>query len=1329
MATIETNVFRDGQWQTSRQTIHSLLKGNNPQPPEPEIVPPQEAPSCGILTRTIIESPVVRHVLPARLRSRSQNDVVFVGDHYVQVNELRNGSELHEVLRKNDFDSRIVNACVLGNTYDRIDKRQDDISLEDIKFVGEDDAPGATPRRPGELVGLPPHLLFLVLESGTFVFLFIRQTDTQLHFETALFKHSDRKFGSIGYNVAVDPYSRYLAVADIENKLIVYELETWKNMNWQYRRDRTFNPIKEYYPRPIAGLIHKMVFLHPRPQDGDYHVIMLLIIVNRKGSHMIIYDWEAQENIAQILSDEKRGYRLPQEHHVPLFLIPLTVRSAFLVISENAIGFFQDILQGPPTHLRVNPSADIPSPYHHGIRPPLWTAWDRPVRRQRYYEEHDHVYLAREDGVIAYWEMDNSEDASGALMSVGTCSCNISSAFATMDEIQSDLAIIAGDSGPGLICQLKAREPVVELGIIPNWTSTRDFTTTDKASAWNEGSTRERRQQQHRPWANPDGSDRIFCISGKGVQGRINELRFGLAANIGWDISYGSPVRKIWVFDAYLPDVGPGHYMLLALPDGSDVLQVPRGSADPSQPEPGSHQFDTSSRTLAAAQSSEQLIVQVTEKAIVLVTPSESIRRDFGELLHSQYGQLEHATIAGHHVAAVTHSGGLYTVHTFRIQDAQVLLERSYESHDEVTCLGFGEFGPREHLFAGTWTVDGPVLSIFDTESDSRTASRVLQLATDAVSHTDIDDTRPLEQITSMVMFSNKAHSRPLLVLGLRGGHLVTVAQHDGAEDFSITREQLGAGAEVIAEVSVFPTNNPALPGTILVCCDDVVLLLGDYDGRHPTGRFRTKQKIIANDVQTPGAASPPVHFATSMAHGFGHSDHVSMLLLSGDQILVAEMSRRTQCVPRSHKVNGTPMKILFSHQLRCLVVAVRPRAGGTVLALIDPDTGDDIGAAVHNNTAVTYLRGLNEDTGRVQSMAEWYYETEGRTFHFLVLTTVDGRLHIIKADPSMEAGPAGVQRRRIYYSMRNKISDNSAIHGFVGHGPNLFFCAGSVLHWHVLDTREKKFKPKKRLKLPSEAISLQYSNGRIQALTRLHSLLLIDPRHDDDESELVITHSEARSRRATHSIDMGSSDGPPWPISLVCEQGHEMAGLWIPPPGAARGAPGEASGEEAHGEYQVVFAGKLSAAIRRLRRGQTRPQWQLSDRAPAKYGHLASTVDGAQVLGMGLEGSLHHFTLVDEKGLRILKVLQKMCLDSRLTCPFPSKPPARNHIRGDILQRCLERGHGVVERLLVEDRAAATALREALDELEGGRWAGSSEEDYVSLIYDILEYYLAPVF
>lgn len=579
-----------------------------------------------------------------------------------------------------------------------------------------------------------------------------------------------------------------------------------------------------------------------------------------------------------------------------------------------------------------------------------------------------------------------------------------------------------------------------------------------------------------------------------------------------------------------------------------------------------------------------------------------------------------------------------------------------------------------------------------------------------------------------MAILSDEVRRHSLAVLGLRSGHLVTVALGDGPGDaVSMTRERLGS-----VGASVFPTNNQALPGAVFVCCDDVLLLLSDFDGRHP-GRFRTKQRIIANDVQIPSAASPPIHFATSMTHGFGHSDHVSVLLLSGDQILVAEMSRRPHCVPRSHKAGGTPMKVLFSHQLRCLVVAVRPPAGGTVLAFIDVDTGEDIGEAVHNNSPVTYLRGLNEDTGRVQSMAEWFYQTEGRTFHFLVLTTVDGRLHIIKADPSTETGPGGERRRRIQYSTRYKIRDSEPIHSFVGHGPNLFFCAGNTLQWHALDPLDKRIKAVKNIKLPSEATALRYRNGRIQALTRVHSLVLVDPRLDDEESEMTLTHSDSSNRRPTHSIDMGSNDGEgsSWPISLICEQTHEMTGVWVPT-------------SEAQGEFRDIFLGKLPSAIRRLERGHVRPQWQASDRT-RRYGHISSTVDGAEVLGMALDGTVYHFALVDMEAWLVLEVLQNMCLESRRTCPFASRKPAskrmegseiaptRRHIDGDILQRCLSQP-GLLDALLAEDEGAALALREALDGLEAGRWTSSFQESeslegYVRLAHDVLEYYLAPVF
>ena len=57
------------------QNDGSTAKGFDHQLPRPE----QEPPPYGILTRTLIHSPVVKQIIPARIRSRDFNDVVFVG--------------------------------------------------------------------------------------------------------------------------------------------------------------------------------------------------------------------------------------------------------------------------------------------------------------------------------------------------------------------------------------------------------------------------------------------------------------------------------------------------------------------------------------------------------------------------------------------------------------------------------------------------------------------------------------------------------------------------------------------------------------------------------------------------------------------------------------------------------------------------------------------------------------------------------------------------------------------------------------------------------------------------------------------------------------------------------------------------------------------------------------------------------------------------------------------------------------------------------------------------------------------------------------------------
>lgn len=76
---------------------------------------PQElAGLLGVFTQTLLPSPVTQWILPARLRNRNHNDVVFVGQRRVQIKRATMGGFLEDVLEKNDFAGSIVGAKVLN---------------------------------------------------------------------------------------------------------------------------------------------------------------------------------------------------------------------------------------------------------------------------------------------------------------------------------------------------------------------------------------------------------------------------------------------------------------------------------------------------------------------------------------------------------------------------------------------------------------------------------------------------------------------------------------------------------------------------------------------------------------------------------------------------------------------------------------------------------------------------------------------------------------------------------------------------------------------------------------------------------------------------------------------------------------------------------------------------------------------------------------------------------------------------------------------------------------------------------------------------------------
>lgn len=78
MASLQTQVLVNNEWVTQTVTAEELLKDRT----KPAARAPPKPPNYGVLTRTVIKSPIVRWVLPVQLRSSRFNDVALVGVGY-----------------------------------------------------------------------------------------------------------------------------------------------------------------------------------------------------------------------------------------------------------------------------------------------------------------------------------------------------------------------------------------------------------------------------------------------------------------------------------------------------------------------------------------------------------------------------------------------------------------------------------------------------------------------------------------------------------------------------------------------------------------------------------------------------------------------------------------------------------------------------------------------------------------------------------------------------------------------------------------------------------------------------------------------------------------------------------------------------------------------------------------------------------------------------------------------------------------------------------------------------------------------------------------------
>lgn len=167
--TVETRVLVGGQWTTRTMDIHQILAQNreeaNAQGPSSPGEVTRSPTTAGILTQTLLRSPVINWILPARIRDTYKNDVLFIGQDFVGIKRLFCDSHLEDVAVKSDFGSKICSARVFGTPVTTLEPT----GVNATAPVMESDE---MDQKEDDSSQLPPQILVLALESQVLVFLY-----------------------------------------------------------------------------------------------------------------------------------------------------------------------------------------------------------------------------------------------------------------------------------------------------------------------------------------------------------------------------------------------------------------------------------------------------------------------------------------------------------------------------------------------------------------------------------------------------------------------------------------------------------------------------------------------------------------------------------------------------------------------------------------------------------------------------------------------------------------------------------------------------------------------------------------------------------------------------------------------------------------------------------------------------------------------------------------------------------------------------------------------------------------------------------------------------
>jgi len=484
----------------------------------------------------------------------------------------------------------------------------------------------------------------------------------------------------------------------------------------------------------------------------------------------------------------------------------------------------------------------------------------------------------------------------------------------------------------------------------------------------------------------------------------------------------------------------------------------------------------------------------------------------------------------------------------------------------------------------------------------------------------------------------------------------------------------------------------------------------------------RTIHRIYLTDARNSNYTQPDLNsIAKFLPNNLGGIDD-SIFITAGSLLIMAGLSLQPKPVPRRIPIGGTPSRLLYSRNFNLLVVAANVKGKNrqekerstekgsgqerSTLLFIDPETGEDVSRPfdMKTNDTVEYITGLGMANDKIFRLTDWTLVKNGKTWNFIILCTSSGRLVLVSAEREERAPPShtdNMQTRlpRLRYWMRHVFKTGKPIYCVTSFSEGLIYCSGTTLHCDILDLEARKFKPLTEYQLPSPAINVVYEEGGgVYVLTSSHSLEILKLVTSPDGGKVFVrTHGDQVTRTPLHhrilepsSLDDKSTTLLEPAVHMITDREASVTGLW-------------AISNTKADTLETLFEAQLPYSILKLRYGKCRPLWDSSwtSHAINDISNLPKSAKYPEVLGISLNGSLSHFTILDHDAWKFMRFLVNLALQSPEYCesltamqnpkrhmfeepvqpkqdasklePIPA-PHIMMHVDGDILQQCLER-------------------------------------------------------